>query len=77
MISMHALALRSDQRLAHVSEVRHAAGGRKRLLGELAVSRSLGDLPYRAVGLIAEPDIREWRAVQPWDSFLILASDAG
>jgi serine/threonine protein phosphatase PrpC len=27
------------------------------------------------VGLIAEPDISEWRAVEPGDGFLILASD--
>ena len=39
------------------------------------MSRSFGDVPYRAAGLIAEPETSAWRAVTPGDQFLILASD--
>ena len=38
------------------------------------MSRSFGDLPYRAVGLIAEPDIG-WHELAPEDESLILATD--
>ena len=53
----------------------HDAGGRRRLQGELAVSRSFGDLPYRSAGLIADPELSRWHTVSPEDDFLILASD--
>ena len=39
------------------------ADGRERLQGELTVSRSIGDLPYRAFGLTAEPEFAPWRSV--------------
>lgn len=38
-----------------------AADGRPRLLGELMLSRAMGDLPYRNVGLTAEPEFTPWR----------------
>ena len=47
---------------AEVSQ--HGADGRERLQGELTVTRSIGDLPYRHVGLIAEPEFTTWRSVQ-------------
>ena len=55
------------------------AGRKWRLMGELAVSRSLGDLPYITKGLIAEPDIASLDLAAGWGTgsaeFLILASD--
>lgn len=50
-------------------------GERWRLQGELAVSRSIGDLPYRKFGLVFEPEFTPWRRLTPEDAFLILASD--
>ena len=42
----------------------HRADGRERLQGELTVTRSIGDVPYRHVGLTAEPEFTPWRSVQ-------------
>jgi len=50
-------------------------GGRARLDGELAVSRALGDAPYRGRGLSAEPELAAWLALGPADAALLLASD--
>ena len=50
-------------------------GGRARLDGELAVSRALGDAPYRGRGLSAEPELAPWLALGPADAALLLASD--
>lgn len=41
-----------------------SADGRARLQGELMVSRSIGDRPYRGVGLISEPELH-WHNLQP------------
>ncbi len=46
-----------------------------RLQGELAVSRSVGDLQYRPFGLTAEPEFSKWHEAGPGDEWLILASD--
>lgn len=45
-----------------------------RIDGELAVSRSFGDLRYVDSGLIAEPEITKF-AIQPEDMYLILGTD--
>jgi hypothetical protein len=39
------------------------ADGRPRLLGELMLSRAIGDLPYRTVGLKPEPEFSAWRNI--------------
>lgn len=49
-------------------------------MGELATSRSLGDLPYIDKGISAEPDVSAWHGVAAasglWlPEFLLLASD--
>lgn len=51
------------------------SGSRARLHGELAVSRALGDAPYRNSGLIAEPELAPWRVLEAADALLLLASD--
>ncbi|KAK9827406.1 hypothetical protein WJX81_008695 [Elliptochloris bilobata] len=50
-------------------------GSRARLDGELAVSRALGDAPYRSRGLIAEPELAPWQTLDAADALLLLASD--
>ncbi|KAK9815399.1 hypothetical protein WJX72_003040 [[Myrmecia] bisecta] len=50
------------------------SGGKARLQGELAVSRAIGDLPYRQHGLISEPEFSH-QQLSPRDHFLVLASD--
>eukprot|EP00123_Amoebidium_parasiticum_P010773 comp20312_c0_seq1/m.25526 comp20312_c0_seq1/g.25526 ORF comp20312_c0_seq1/g.25526 comp20312_c0_seq1/m.25526 type:complete len:474 (-) comp20312_c0_seq1:65-1486(-) len=49
-------------------------GGTLRLQGVLAVTRAIGDLAFRDVGLTAEPTVVE-RQVDDADRFLLLASD--
>ena len=51
-----------------------AAGGPARLQGELAVSRALGDLPFRRFGLTAQPELH-WHPLGPSDWLLLLVSD--
>lgn len=41
-----------------------SADGRARLQGELMISRSIGDRPYRSVGLISKPEFH-WHTLQP------------
>ena len=51
-----------------------SAGGPARLQGELAVSRALGDLPFRRFGLTAQPELH-WHPLGPSDWLLLLVSD--
>lgn len=53
----------------------HALGGRWRLQGELALSRAIGDAPYRRYGLTAEPSISAWQRLTVEDHLLLLATD--
>lgn len=50
------------------------AGNPARLQGDLAVSRAIGDLPYRQYGLISDPELR-WHNISAADVWLVLASD--
>jgi serine/threonine protein phosphatase PrpC len=43
--------------------------------GELAVSRSFGDLHYQPYGLTAEPEVSALHRIGPDDDWLVLASD--
>ncbi len=50
-------------------------GGRWRLQGELALSRSIGDPGYRRYGLIAQPFVSTSRQITGLDEMLLLATD--
>eukprot|EP00898_Chlorokybus_atmophyticus_P008559 jgi/Chlat1/8704/Chrsp88S08082 len=50
-------------------------GGIWRLMGELAVSRAFGDMPFRRYGLIAEPEVSAWRNLSQHNNLLVIASD--
>ena len=50
------------------------AGSPARLQGELAVSRAIGDAPYRQYGLIPDPELK-WLNATSADRWLVLASD--
>lgn len=52
----------------------HYAGNPARLQGDLAVSRAIGDLPYRQYGLTSDPELR-WHNISAADVWLVLASD--
>ncbi|KAK9817610.1 hypothetical protein WJX74_001274 [Apatococcus lobatus] len=51
------------------------SGKRWRLQGELALSRAIGDAPYRTCGLTAEPSITPWRQLTSDVQMLLLATD--
>lgn len=49
--------------------------GVPRVNGELAVSRSIGDLPFKSYGVISTPEITEWQAIGNNDTYIVVASD--
>ncbi|KAK2987136.1 hypothetical protein RJ640_019696 [Escallonia rubra] len=49
--------------------------GVPRVNGLLAVSRAIGDLSLKRYGVIAEPEVLDWRAIEGNDVFLVVASD--
>ncbi|XP_019708885.3 uncharacterized protein [Elaeis guineensis] len=46
-----------------------------RVNGELAVSRAIGDLPFKNYGVISTPEVTDWQSLTSNDSYLIAASD--
>ncbi|KAI5057993.1 hypothetical protein GOP47_0028008 [Adiantum capillus-veneris] len=50
-------------------------GSVPRVNGQLAVSRSIGDIDFRKYGVISEPEVSGWHKVSENDKFLIVASD--
>ena len=62
--------------LAAGGTVTRTPGGRWRLNGELAVSRALGDAPYRQSGLISQPDVSFDAHLAPGDMLLLLSDGA-
>ncbi|KAM7253902.1 hypothetical protein ACFE04_031584 [Oxalis oulophora] len=50
-------------------------GGVARVNGQLAVSRSIGDVSYKSFGVISAPEIAEWYRLTVNDTFLVVASD--
>ncbi|XP_068634349.1 uncharacterized protein [Aristolochia californica] len=50
-------------------------GGIARVNGELAISRAIGDLPYKSYGVISVPEVTEWQPLTVNDSYLVVASD--
>ncbi|WVZ50838.1 hypothetical protein U9M48_002054 [Paspalum notatum var. saurae] len=46
-----------------------------RVNGELALSRAIGDIPYKRYGVISTPELTGWQFLSANDSFLIASSD--
>lgn len=49
--------------------------GVPRVNGELAVSRAIGDIPFKRYGVIATPEMTDWQSLTNNDSYLVAASD--
>ncbi|KAL1825969.1 hypothetical protein DCAR_0314168 [Daucus carota subsp. sativus] len=68
---------REDER----SRVESAGGyvlewaGVSRVNGELAVSRAIGDLPFKSYGVTSVPEVMGWRPLHANDTYLVAASD--
>ncbi|KAL6841604.1 hypothetical protein ACP4OV_028543 [Aristida adscensionis] len=46
-----------------------------RVNGELALSRAIGDVPYKRYGVISTPELTGWQFLSANDTFLIASSD--
>ncbi|CAL4987178.1 unnamed protein product [Urochloa decumbens] len=46
-----------------------------RVNGELALSRAIGDLPFKRYGVISTPELTGWRFLSENDTFLVASSD--
>jgi hypothetical protein len=57
------------------ASIHRSGGGKYRLMGELEVSRSFGDVSYRDKGVIADPDFLVVNLTVGLDQLLVLASD--
>ncbi|CAN8253879.1 unnamed protein product [Cochlearia groenlandica] len=49
--------------------------GVPRVNGQLAVSRSIGDLTYKRYGVISAPEVMDWQPILANDSYLVVSSD--
>ncbi|XP_077242388.1 uncharacterized protein LOC143882885 [Tasmannia lanceolata] len=49
--------------------------GVPRVNGQLAVSRTIGDVSFKSYGVISEPEVTDWRPLTSNDSYLVAASD--
>ncbi|KAL5204664.1 hypothetical protein ABZP36_009535 [Zizania latifolia] len=49
--------------------------GVHRVNGELALSRAIGDVPYKWYGVISTPELTGWQSLSANDTFLIASSD--
>lgn len=50
-------------------------GGVSRVNGHLAVSRAIGDLPFKSFGVISVPEVTDWQPLTANDSYLVATSD--
>lgn len=50
-------------------------GGVARVNGELAVSRAIGDVPFKSSGVISAPEVTDWQPLTANDTYLVAASD--
>ncbi|KAI7737817.1 hypothetical protein M8C21_028753 [Ambrosia artemisiifolia] len=50
-------------------------GGVSRVNGHLAVSRAIGDLPFKSFGVISVPEVTNWQPLTANDSYLVATSD--
>ncbi|XP_020099781.1 uncharacterized protein LOC109718161 isoform X2 [Ananas comosus] len=46
-----------------------------RVNGELALSRAIGDVPYKRYGVISTPEVTGWQSLSRNDTYLVAASD--
>ncbi|OMO77631.1 hypothetical protein CCACVL1_14928 [Corchorus capsularis] len=49
--------------------------GLPRVNGQLAISRSIGDISYKSYGVIAAPEVTDWQPLNANDSYLVVGSD--
>ncbi|CAH2062968.1 unnamed protein product [Thlaspi arvense] len=49
--------------------------GVPRVNGQLAVSRSIGDLTFKSYGVISAPEVMDWQPLVANDSYLVVSSD--
>ncbi|KAL5717672.1 protein-serine/threonine phosphatase [Ranunculus cassubicifolius] len=49
--------------------------GVPRVNGQLAVSRSIGDIPFKRYGVVSTPEVTEWQLLSSNDTYLVAASD--
>ncbi|XP_052731586.1 uncharacterized protein LOC108325860 isoform X3 [Vigna angularis] len=50
-------------------------GGVPRINGQLAITRAIGDLPFKSYGVISAPEVTDWQPLTANDSYLVVASD--
>ncbi|CAK9143759.1 unnamed protein product [Ilex paraguariensis] len=50
-------------------------GGVSRVNGQLAVSRAIGDVPFKSYGVTSVPEVTDWQPLTANDSYLVAASD--
>ncbi|XP_024013006.1 probable protein phosphatase 2C 51 isoform X2 [Eutrema salsugineum] len=49
--------------------------GVPRVNGQLAVSRSIGDLNFKSYGVISAPEVMDWQPLMANDSYLVVSTD--
>ncbi|CAJ1969377.1 unnamed protein product [Sphenostylis stenocarpa] len=49
--------------------------GLPRINGQLAVTRAIGDVPFKSYGVISAPEVTDWQPLTANDSYLVVASD--
>ncbi|ONK76526.1 uncharacterized protein A4U43_C03F29160 [Asparagus officinalis] len=49
--------------------------GVPRVNGELAISRAIGDIPFKRYGVVSTPEVTDWQSINNNDSYLLAASD--
>ncbi|XP_020233845.1 uncharacterized protein LOC109813954 isoform X2 [Cajanus cajan] len=50
-------------------------GGVPRINGQLAITRAIGDVPFKSYGVISAPEVTDWQPLTANDSYLVVASD--
>ncbi|KAL2323517.1 hypothetical protein Fmac_027896 [Flemingia macrophylla] len=50
-------------------------GGVPRINGQLAITRSIGDVLFKSYGVISAPEVTDWQPLTANDSHLVVASD--
>ncbi|KAK9921679.1 hypothetical protein M0R45_030181 [Rubus argutus] len=50
-------------------------GGVPRVNGQLAISRSIGDIFFKSFGVISTPELTDWQPLTVNDTYLVVASD--
>ncbi|XVE68656.1 hypothetical protein DITRI_Ditri09bG0086300 [Diplodiscus trichospermus] len=63
-----------SQKFHSLQDIREATGV-PRVNGQLAVSRSIGNLHYKRFGVIAVPEVIDWQPLNRNDSYLVISSD--